>query len=1013
MTKKLLYFMSVLFVSLLFSNNISAQTYHESDKEALRNFLKQLSADSININAVKVGLSDTTNWTTNEEWVNSISGIFWWGGRIMSIEWNDRGLAGDLDLSICSNLSGLSINDNEITRLELPYDMISSIRCNNNHLKSITGIGSNITSIYCENNQLESLDFYAVNQLTDLRCAKNKISMLDLSNCPILNYLDCGYNNIHSLHVPNCSELNYLYCAYNQLQDMNVSTCNNLSTLLCFDNNITNLLLNDCKKLTKIDCSSNPLEYVDFSTCTALEELACCGTNIEMLEIINLKSLNDVRLWNNNKLYYLNISGCSALQYLFCDGNQLRNLDISGCPSSMQVNCDRNKLPLSKIYSIIQKAPMCNAGFQTNVFFDSYEMELGETYDLNEELLLGGKTSSVSVYRDDSQYVTKGSGYTLNSNGEIAFTEKGIYDVYIQNEACGGVTTRLGRIGVGISLSDFHEGDIDALRWIKDNTDHSGALDWTGDDYYQWNNIKWDFDIVPYRVTRIDLQNKNLTGTLNLSPLEELKTFFCTNSSINVLNIEKCKKLVYMEFSKNKLSYLDVSNHPELTHVVCSNNVIENINISACPKLEYVTCENNRIPLSKLYEIGKGRNLYFGQQDSVFFTKKGIEVGKSIQLKSETVIAENPTIFNVLKNEQPATIGSDYNMSDGSISFLQTGEYKIEMSNDAVVNKASNPAKISTGIVYVSENVQANISGKVLIGNKYGIEMPIDNAIVTLYQKNEDDTYLESQNTQSLEDGSYTFKVKVGDYVIKAITNDIENAVPSYYSNTNTFLNYNWENATMIHIYENNDLSDINVNMIISGNYEEGSSEINGYISKDTGFLKFASTELSEGICVILLIKDSNSDGFQTVATTKTDSEGFYTFKNLSAGKYKVLVDMPGLTISKPQTVTITQDGQKLENVNYEISATAIEAKGYVGINHIDTDKTDIILYPNPVSDRFYINSQKEIIQVEIYNLQGTLQKSVLPDSNNSIDVNSFTSGMYVVHVYLENAVVIGKVLKK
>jgi len=61
---------------------------------------------------------------------------------------------------------------------------------------------------------------------------------------------------------------------------------------------------------------------------------------------------------------------------------------------------------------------------------------------------------------------------------------------------------------------------------------------------------------------------------------------------------------------------------------------------------------------------------------------------------------------------------------------------------------------------------------------------------------------------------------------------------------------------------------------------------------------------------------------------------------------------------------------------------------------------SSVIAYPNPVSDILIINSNDEISNLRIFNINGQLVKSFNPASKETtIDVSSFANGVYFVHV--------------
>ena len=73
---------------------------------------------------------------------------------------------------------------------------------------------------------------------------------------------------------------------------------------------------------------------------------------------------------------------------------------------------------------------------------------------------------------------------------------------------------------------------------------------------------------------------------------------------------------------------------------------------------------------------------------------------------------------------------------------------------------------------------------------------------------------------------------------------------------------------------------------------------------------------------------------------------------------------------------------------------------------------TDFTLYPNPVNNRLNFNSLTDISKIEVYNLTGQRLLQLRNFSNNSFDVSTLSSGIYLVNVEdVENRSVTKKII--
>ena len=76
-----------------------------------------------------------------------------------------------------------------------------------------------------------------------------------------------------------------------------------------------------------------------------------------------------------------------------------------------------------------------------------------------------------------------------------------------------------------------------------------------------------------------------------------------------------------------------------------------------------------------------------------------------------------------------------------------------------------------------------------------------------------------------------------------------------------------------------------------------------------------------------------------------------------------------------------------------------------LGIYSGEIDNKDVLIYPNPTSNLFYINSssfKNQIVDVKIYNTNGQLilsEKKTFNNNKISLSINSFTSGVYFIEL--------------
>lgn len=113
--------------------------------------------------------------------------------------------------------------------------------------------------------------------------------------------------------------------------------------------------------------------------------------------------------------------------------------------------------------------------------------------------------------------------------------------------------------------------------------------------------------------------------------------------------------------------------------------------------------------------------------------------------------------------------------------------------------------------------------------------------------------------------------------------------------------------------------------------------------------------------------------------------------------------------------VEVNADGSALAN-NRTYTANDVVAKWSsvylaTGIATLDADKFRI--YPNPVSEYFYIESEYTTKSISIYNLSGLLMLSQTATGKDYINISSLQPGTYIVRINTENGIAEKKLVKQ
>lgn len=73
-------------------------------------------------------------------------------------------------------------------------------------------------------------------------------------------------------------------------------------------------------------------------------------------------------------------------------------------------------------------------------------------------------------------------------------------------------------------------------------------------------------------------------------------------------------------------------------------------------------------------------------------------------------------------------------------------------------------------------------------------------------------------------------------------------------------------------------------------------------------------------------------------------------------------------------------------------------------------NKANVYIYPNPSKDIINIETNSNVINIEIYDFLG---KKILNISEKVIDISHFVNGVYIAHINTDDGVIIKKIIKK
>ena len=155
-------------------------------------------------------------------------------------------------------------------------------------------------------------------------------------------------------------------------------------------------------------------------------------------------------------------------------------------------------------------------------------------------------------------------------------------------------------LGLKISYSQtYSTEDLKTLKKIYNNTGQQ--LNWTGNTtaaYATWEGISWT-DIYTdnnLRVTSLKLDNKSLSGVLDIDSLDELVSLHARLNSFTEVSLKRLKKLDTIKIdSVSTLTKIKFDSLHQLQYLSLQNNSLKTIDFKETPNLNLLYVRNNQL----------------------------------------------------------------------------------------------------------------------------------------------------------------------------------------------------------------------------------------------------------------------------------------------------------------------------------------------------------------------------------------------------------------------------------
>ena len=262
-------------------------------------------------------------------------------------------------------------------------------------------------------------------------------------------------------------------------------------------------------------------------------------------------------------------------------------------------------------------------------------------------------------------------------------------------------------------------------------------------------------------------------------------------------------------------------------------------------------------------------------------------------------------------------------------------------------------------------------------------------------------------DTVYLSDGSYHFSSVCpnSEYYIKVLPEENNDFLATYFGNSPY-----WQDASVITISGG---SQNGMDIIVEGfaDMEPGTNSLGGHI-----YNAVMRGEPVKNIDVVLEFDEPiEKDGFEAVASRRSDEYGSWSIDDLPEGNFKIKVEIPGLEMDTTYLVEITSPNTSIMDLDYFIDFNTGIFIDATAILEYDLSK-HLSLFPNPNSgNQMWIETDdKQVIIQKITIFKYSGQKVLSNEMNaqsNKMDVSQLSKGFYLVHILTNKGIINKKII--
>ena len=532
----------------------------------------------------------------------------------------------------------------------------------------------------------------------------------------------------------------------------------------------------------------------------------------------------------------------------------------------------------------------------------------------------------------------------------------------------------------------------------------------------------------------LDVTHKEILDLTGIEAFINLDTLLCQYNGLSILDLSACTELTWLNCSYNNLTGLDLTSNVNMLYLECQNNQIESINISNCPQLLSLKCF-----LNHLTSLDVSGNPTLVDLECYNNSLSDLDVSGNIFLEELACVSNQLTALDLSNN----LLLSDLNCADNNLAVLELSNNSALQFLHCEKNQLSN-LDIGQSPSLLALECQGNLLSS--------LDVTKNNAL----------TYLDCQNNQ-LEDLDVSQNVSLlflgcGGNQLTALDVYANGALKTIDCSNNNLTQLNLSGNTLLtelRCYENSlTCLDISHATLIERMDCSGNQLVSVDLSNFTGcdwfscislrnmptLLQVCISDLSYSFLIsltgspnayftttcsdIIPPKVSAEDIIEDQDFIRVTSSEDGTLYLVPADTEKNLVEirnaaLDSMTVSG--NIEVEMLVSELPNGIYwlyardsslNISEHSPFTVQWVGIESDQLEKLSI--FPNPAHDFLSVVSAGSVeYKIEIVSLNGKeMYSGIITESLHTIDLSTFTGGVYIMFFSSGNSLDVSRFVK-